>query len=124
MSIKFTVVKTGDVTILNAKGSITLGERSTALRNIIREQLKGEAKKIVLNLEEVLYIDGSSIGELASSRNKALRMDGEIKLAAPNKKVIDLLTITKNNVLFDIHTDVDAAIRCFGGEHIGCGQQS
>jgi anti-anti-sigma factor len=116
----FKTEETGDVTVISITGLVTLRKGSADLRNAIRAELGKGARKLVLDFEGVLYIDSFSIGEIASGRNETVRLGGEIKLTAPNKQVGDLLVITNNDALFDIHADVDAAVRCFGGEHIGC----
>ena len=57
----------GDITILDCSGRITLGEGTLVVRNAVRELLKTNDKKIILNLAEVNYIDSSGIGELVST---------------------------------------------------------
>ena len=47
----------GDVRILDCSGKITLGEGTMAVRNTVLDILKGNGKKIVLNLADVNYID-------------------------------------------------------------------
>ena len=52
----------GDITLLDCSGRITLGEGTMAVRNTVRDILKGNGKKIILNLADVNYIDSSGIG--------------------------------------------------------------
>ena len=47
----------GDVTVLDMKGKITIGEGSVALRTAVRRMLEEGKKKILLNLAGVGYID-------------------------------------------------------------------
>ena len=120
MSVKFTVQNIGDVTILDAEGRITLGEGSSALRDIIRDEVNKGAKKFVLNVAGVNYFDSSGVGELVSGSVTVRNRGGEIKLVALNTRTRELLLNTKLYDNFDIHEETGAAIRCFGGEHIGC----
>ena len=50
------------VTIVDCSGRITLGEGSVILRDTVRDLIGKGNKKIVLNLQDVNYIDSSGIG--------------------------------------------------------------
>src|SRR3954464_5430858 len=101
------------VTILDLSGRITLGEGSVVLRDQIRELLGKNQKKILLNLGDVTYIDSSGIGELVSGFTTVTNSGGSLKLLNLNKRVKDLLQITKLYTVFDVHEDEAAAIRSF-----------
>jgi anti-sigma B factor antagonist len=94
-------------------GRITLGEGSSALRDLMRELVGKGQKKILLNLGEVSYIDSSGIGELVSGFTTVTNSGGELKLLNLNKRVKDLLQITKLYTVFDVHEDEASAIRSF-----------
>ena len=64
MSVKLSTRQVGDVSVVDVAGRITLGEGSSALRDLMREMVGKNQKKILLNLGEVSYIDSSGIGEL------------------------------------------------------------
>jgi len=70
-------------------------------------------KKILLNLGEVSYIDSSGIGELVSGFTTVTNNGGELKLLNLNKRVKDLLQITKLYTVFDVHEDEAGAVRSF-----------
>jgi anti-sigma B factor antagonist len=70
-------------------------------------------KKILLNLGEVSYIDSSGIGELVSGFTTVTNSGGALKLLNLNKRVKDLLQITKLYTVFDVHEDEAGAIRSF-----------
>ena len=70
-------------------------------------------KKILLNLGDVSYIDSSGIGELVSGFTTVTNSGGQLKLLNLNKRVKDLLQITKLYTVFDVHDDEAHAIRAF-----------
>src|ERR1044071_4134148 len=113
MSIKLTNRQVGDVTGVDAAGRITLGEGSSALRDMLRDMVSKGQKKILLNLAEVSYIDSSGIGELVSGFTTVTNSGGQLKLLNLTKRVKDLLQITKLYTVFDVHDDEAAAIRSF-----------
>jgi len=103
----------GVVTILDITGRITLGEGASDFRDRVRDCLSGGEKKILINLAEVSYIDGSGIGELVSSYTTTTNRDGQLKLLALTKRVKNLLQSTKLYTVFEIFDDEAVAIRSF-----------
>ena len=113
MSVKLNSRQVGDVTVVDVAGRITLGEGSSALRDTLRELVGKGQKKILLNLGEVSYIDSSGIGELVSGFTTVTNSGGQLKLLGLNKRVKDLLQITKLYTVFDVHEEEAAAVRSF-----------
>jgi len=113
VSIKLNSRQVGDVSVVDVSGRITLGEGSSALRDTLRDMVTKSQKKILLNLGDVSYIDSSGIGELVSGFTTVTNSGGQLKLLGLNKRVKDLLQITKLYTVFDVHEDEAAAIRSF-----------
>jgi anti-sigma B factor antagonist len=113
VSVKLNTRQVGDVTVVDVAGRITLGEGSSALRDTMRELVGKGQKKILLNLGDVTYIDSSGIGELVSGFTTVTNSGGQLKLLGLNKRVKDLLQITKLYTVFDVHEDEGGAIRSF-----------
>lgn len=103
----------GDVIVVDVTGRITLGEGSSALGDKLRDLAAQGSQKILLSLIEVSYIDSSAIGELISGHSTLSKLGGQLKLTGLSKRVKDLLLITKNYAIFDIHDDEAAALRSF-----------
>lgn len=111
--LKITERQVGDVTILDLEGKITIGEGSVALRTAVRRLLSEGKKKILLNLEDVSYIDSSGIGELVSSFTTVSKDGGSLKLLNLTHKVQDLLAITKLLTVFDVYDNEEKALASF-----------
>jgi len=118
----------GDVTVIDLKGSITLGEtvahdpessdsgdgaRPVVVGEIIRDLLKRGRKKIVVNLKDVPYIDSSGIGELVGAFTSVQAQGGQLKLLSPVEKVVNILRLTRLDHLFPVERDEAAAIQSF-----------
>lgn len=100
----------GDVTVLDLTGRITLGEGSVALRTAIRRLLDEGKNKILLNMGGVGYIDSSGIGELVSSFTAINKAGGQLKMLSLQKKLQDLLAITKLLTVFDVYDSESEAL--------------
>ncbi|HUQ95182.1 MAG TPA: STAS domain-containing protein [Bryobacteraceae bacterium] len=111
--MKLSTRQVGDVTVIDAAGRITLGEGTAALRDLIRDSTGSGHKKILLNLGEVNYIDSSGIGELVSAYTTVTNQGGQLKLLNLNKRIQDLLQITKLYTVFEAFDEEAAAIRSF-----------
>jgi anti-sigma B factor antagonist len=114
VSIKASTRLVDSVTVVDLSGRITLGEGSSTLRETVRDLISKGQKSILLNLGDVTYIDSSGIGELVSSYTSVSNQGGKLKLLNLQKKVHDLLQITKLYTVFEVHTDEAAAVRSFG----------
>jgi anti-sigma B factor antagonist len=113
VSVKLASRQVGDVTVIDAAGRITLGEGASAFRDTIRDLAVKGNKKILLNLADVSYIDSSGIGEMVSGFTTITNGGGKLKLLNLNKRVKDLLQITKLYTVFDAYEDEAAAVRSF-----------
>ena len=113
MSVKLSTRQVGDVSVVDVAGRITLGEGSSALRDTLRDMVGKSQKKILLNLGEVSYIDSSGIGELVSGFTTVTNSGGQLKLLNLNKRVKDLLQITKLYTVFDIRNDEAVAVQSY-----------
>jgi anti-sigma B factor antagonist len=102
-----------DIIILAVTGRITLGEGNVMLREVVRDLADKGTKKVVLNLSEVNYIDSSGVGELVKTHTTIHNKGGQLKLSSLNKRVHDLLEMTKLSAVFDIHNDEASAIESF-----------
>jgi len=120
--------QSGDVTVIDLKGSITLGEtvahdpessdfgggrRPVVVGEIVRDLLKRGRQKILLNLKDVNYIDSSGIGELVGAFTSAQAHGSQIKLLNPVSKVVNVLRLTRLDHLFPVEADEADAIRSF-----------
>ncbi len=101
----------GDVAVIDISGRITLGEGNVMLREIVRELAEQGTKKIVLNLGEVNYIDSSGIGELVKTHTTIRNQGGQMRLINLNKRIHELLEMTRLSAVFDIEKDEAGAVR-------------
>ncbi len=113
MSLKINVRETPEAVILDLDGRITLGESAAALRDSIREFLASDQKNILLNLAEVTHIDSSGLGQLVGSYASVTNAGGQLKLLNLQKRVQDLMQVTKLLTVFEAYANEGAALRSF-----------
>ena len=102
-----------NVTILDLKGKITLGEGDEALKDKINSLIQQDRKKILLNLGEVPYIDSAGLGEIVRTYTTVSRQGGQLKLVHLTKRITDLLSITKLLTVFETFESEPDALKSF-----------
>ena len=113
MSVTLTTREKGGVTVVDAKGKLTLGEGTSSLRTTMRQLVQGGSRQIVLNLADVSYMDSSGLGELIAAHTTIATAGGEIKLLNLAKRVHDLLQLTKLYTVFETFEDESSAVASF-----------
>lgn len=102
------------VVVVEAVGKLTLTDGHTKLRDLIHVFTGSGAKRFILNLARVEFIDSYGVGELARSYSVVRQTGGEIKLAEVNRRVLEVLNIAQLNRIFEIHSGEHTALQAFG----------
>ncbi len=102
-----------DVTVLDLKGKMTLGEGDEILKDKVNSLLNQGSRKLVLNLAEVPYIDSAGLGEVVRTYTTVSRQGGSLKLLNLTKRIEDLLSITKLLTVFDTFDSEAEAIKSY-----------
>lgn len=102
-----------DVTVLDLKGKMTLGEGDELLKDKINSLVSQGHRKILLNLEAVPYIDSAGLGEIVRTYTSISRQGGKLKLLNVSKRIQDLLVITKLITIFDSYEEEKEAVQSF-----------
>lgn len=103
----------GDITILDLQGRLTLGKGHERLRDEVKDLLHQGHRKLVLNLEDVPYVDSWGLGELVKTYTAVTHLGGVLKLVNLGTRVRNLLTITRLSTVFDTFESEPEAIGSF-----------
>lgn len=103
----------GEVTILDLKGKMTLGEGDELLKDKINSLMNQGRGKILLNLEGVPYIDSAGLGEIVRTYTTVSRQGGTMKLVNLTKRITDLLSITKLLTVFETFDSEPEALKTY-----------
>ena len=99
--LQLSTEKKSDEIIVHGTGKIT-SATSDLLQSTIRGLIPG-AKRIVLDLAEVNYVDSSGLGALVSVYMAASRAQCNLELANPKPRIRDLFKITNLASVFEGH---------------------
>jgi anti-sigma B factor antagonist len=101
------------IVILDLKGRLIVGEPVSSLREKVREMIDDGKLSIILNLENVDYIDSTGLGGLVISFTSVKKAGGALKILKLSKRNIELLILTKLTTVFEIFMDEQDAINSF-----------
>ncbi len=113
MSLLMVEKLVGGVLVLDLRGRVTLGEETEALRERIKRLIAAGHLKMVLNLEELAYIDSSGLSTLISSFVSVRNQGGQLKLLRLTRRVSDVMQITKLSTVFEIYDSMEDVQRSF-----------
>jgi anti-sigma B factor antagonist len=103
----------GNVTILDLKGKVTLGDGDEALKDKINSLIHQDRKRILLNFADVPYVDSAGLGEIVRTYTTVSRQGGQLKLVNLTKRITDLLSITKLLTVFETFESEADALKTF-----------
>ncbi len=114
--MEYKIQKTEDILILSLKGRL-LGEHQTiSLLEDIEEEIAMGFVHIVIDLENLDFINSSGLSFLLTVLTKVRKQDGEAVLCSLNPLLQQLMITTKLNAFFRIAPDRAAALAHFERE--------
>ena len=112
-SLSITQRQMDGVNILDLDGKILIGETNRQLHEAIYELIAQGKNRVVLNLEKVLAIDSSGLGEIVASYSTLAKAGGNLKLVNIPTRVTDIMTVTKLYTVFDVYDSEADAVNSF-----------
>jgi anti-sigma B factor antagonist len=100
------------IMILALKGRLTVGEAST-VREKVNELVAAGRVNIILDLQNVDYIDSTGLGSMVICFTTVKKAGGALKLLNLNKRNIELLLLTKLHTIFEVFSDEQDAVNSF-----------
>lgn len=89
------------------------GDASATLREALAGFHTDGYRRIVIDLAELDYLDSAALGELVASQVRAIRLGVPLKLANPDKRLRDLLMLTRLTTVFETYDSLADALESF-----------
>jgi anti-sigma B factor antagonist len=97
-----------EVRVARLLGEVDL--HSAASLSAKLDNLIANDNKIVLDLDEVGFLDSTGLGVLVAARTNATESGGDFVLVCNQPRIVKLFTITGLQNVFTFHRDVSAAV--------------
>lgn len=79
----------------------------------VRQLVEGGARKLIIDLQSVTYVDSASIGCLMDIYRLMQERSGAVKLSGVQPRVETMISMTGVHKLIDIHREEAAALAAF-----------
>jgi anti-sigma B factor antagonist len=116
VALKITNREVDGVAVVGLEGRIVLGEESNALRERVKSLLAASQKKIVLNMDNVTYIDSAGLGTLVAAHHSAKSQSAGLKLCNLGSKFQEVLQVTKLLTVFDVFKNEADAVQSYSNK--------
>ncbi len=111
MVFEFNIDKKNNYAVITVSGElIEKGQASSLLENA-ELLIKEDFNKWAINLEELKYMNSSGLNTLIQLLTKARVAGGEAVLYSMNKKINELILITKLHTLFKVANSQEEALK-------------
>jgi anti-sigma B factor antagonist len=101
------------ILVVALKGRLIAGPRLTIAEAQVKSIVKQGTSKLVLDLAEVEHADSSGFCLLLHAYTAISSAGGQLRVAGPNKRLLDLFRLTETDRLLSILADRDACIQSF-----------
>ncbi len=101
------------IVVIDIAGRITVGAEAAAVRSKLRELTAAGRNRLILNLQDVDFIDSTGLGALVMCHTIINKSGGRLALENLNGRNIELLVVTKLTTIFDIFDDEQQAVNSF-----------
>jgi len=113
MSLEISQKEREGITILELNGRITMGDEVSKFRQIVQSLAKSASPKLIVNMQNVDYIDSTGLGAVVMSATALSKAGGGVKLLNLNRRNVELLVATKLTTIFEIFSDEQDAVNSF-----------
>ncbi len=101
--------------MLDVSGRLSSGAPAESFLAEAREAVGDGKARLLINLEEVPYMDSMGLESLIEVYNAVRATHGDVRLLNPSAKVAELMRLTKLSSVFDVYTDEATAIEALKG---------
>lgn len=103
------------IVIFDIEGEIrTSPTPETTLHDLVKKQLEGGKKNVLLNFKNVGFIDSYGIGQILASFISIQDSGGRLKLCHVPTRILLIFDVTNLRRILEIYEDCDSALKSFG----------
>ncbi len=97
--------------IVRLRGQFIGGQETDELRNTLKGFAEQQQNNLIIDLENVTYLNSTALGVLISSHANFVKRNGKIILCNVSKSLENIFVITKLTLVFTITETLDDALK-------------
>lgn len=98
------------ITVIELSGRLTVNDRPGLLKGAVAAAVERGARRIVLDLSKVKYIDSTRLGELIAAHVTLSRLNGQLRIAGTPPRVTELFAMAGLDGVFARYDSVKDAV--------------
>jgi anti-anti-sigma factor len=102
-----------DVFVIQPIGRVTMGRACQEIEWVIDELVRGNVRKLVLDLSGVDRVDSTGIGVIVTSSAKLKKAGGEMRLCGAKGMVHDMMYTANIHRIISFHETIEEAAASF-----------
>ncbi|MBM3317634.1 MAG: STAS domain-containing protein [Candidatus Eisenbacteria bacterium] len=102
-----------DVAVISLSGKLMGGPDAESVRQIVRETLEEGARKIVIDISGVSWVNSTGLGILIAGHVTAANAGARLKLTGVSARIRQIFMVTKLHTVFDTCESVEEALESF-----------
>jgi anti-anti-sigma factor len=112
--MKISTREKDDILIFDIEGEIRRSDiTDITLHQLVKDQLDTGKRHILLNFQNVEFIDSFGVGEILASYISTHNLGGKLKIAKISKKLYLVFQVTMLTKVFEIFDDEELALDSF-----------
>jgi anti-sigma B factor antagonist len=108
-----------DVTIVELTGHLNLGNELMTLESAVKRAIQEGARKLVIDVTKLEYIDSAGIGMLVGCNGQMDRAGGKMRVAGAHGTVAKAFEVVHMDRIMSLDTDVDTALGNLSADSAG-----
>ncbi len=108
-----------NLTVVELSGHLNLGNELMTVEAAVKRLIQDGARKLVVDLTKLDYIDSAGIGMLVGCNGQMDRAGGKMRLAGAQGSVAKAFGVVHMDHITSLDPDVDTALRIFSVDGAG-----
>jgi anti-sigma B factor antagonist len=109
MELSLTTRTVGEHTVLEVGGEVDV-YTAPRLRERLIELIEGGARRVVVDLDRVDFLDSTGLGVLVGALKRLRSVGGSFALVCDKEPLLKIFRITALDQVFPLHPTVEAAV--------------
>jgi anti-sigma B factor antagonist len=98
-----------DIVVVSIGGRLALGRECQQVEWAVDKLIDESKKKVVFDLSELNYVDSTGLGIIVMCRGKMETAGGELRVASPQPRILELMKITHLDQIMHFYPTVAEA---------------
>ncbi|MHC5028012.1 MAG: STAS domain-containing protein [Planctomycetota bacterium] len=100
----------GAITVLKLKGELVT-DHTDLFRRSCHERFESGSRNVVLDLEELKYVDSAGLESLLWLQEETAGLNGQLRLVGLDPTIAKILEITRLDRRFSVHASIESAAK-------------